>query len=135
MGGWASGIADVIKLKLFFVTCSDAPSQQCCYNDDGVLVTGDLAGGHVQQSSPLIDFNAHNMNDLLPFAFCCRGSMPENSRCNLYDEYRPSFLTSAEAYELPLSGIYMVRASPDLISNRLILIKCDYNQAFFQIFS
>ena len=83
------------------LVCSDAPSQQCCYNDDGVIVTGALAGGHVQQSSPLIDFNAHNMNDLLPFAFCCRGT----GLCRLYEMLRPSMMASAEAYELPVPGI------------------------------
>ena len=83
----------------FFVVCSDAPSQQCCYDNNSVLVTGALAGGHVQQMSPLVNFNAHNMNDLLPFAFCCRGSIP--GRCDLYEERRPSFIASAEPYELP----------------------------------
>ena len=83
------------------------PSQQCCYNDNGVLVTGDLAGGHVEQMSPLVNFNAHNMNDLLPFAFCCRGST-NSTKCDLYDVRRPSIIASAEAYELPVPGWIML---------------------------
>ena len=106
-----------LGLGFFFVACSvRGPSQQCCYDDNSVLVTGDLAGGHVQQSSPLVNFNAHNMNDLLPFAFCCRGStIPNNTRCILYDERRPSMIASAEAYELPVPGIVKADSSLDLI--------------------
>ena len=54
--------------------------------------------------SPFVDFSAHNMDDLLPYAFCCRGSMG-NTRCDFYNMLRPSRLLTAEPYELPVPGI------------------------------
>ena len=83
-----------------FQTCSEG--QQCCYGDDGALVTGQPAGGSVDIVSPFVDFNAHLMNDLLPYAYCCRGGQ----LCNQYDELRPSRLALAPPYELPVPGIF-----------------------------
>jgi hypothetical protein len=56
----------------------------------------------VDKTSPLLDFNEHNLDDLLPYAFCCRSSsMPS---CGEYERLRPSMLESAQAYELPVPG-------------------------------
>ena len=53
--------------------------------------------------SPLMDFNMHSMNDLLPYAFCCAGGA---MTCELYEKLRPSMATGQE-YELPVPGNVM----------------------------
>jgi hypothetical protein len=56
----------------------------------------------VDRSSPLLDFNKHVLDDLLPYVLCCRsGSM---SPCGEYERLRPSILRSAQAYEIPVPG-------------------------------
>jgi hypothetical protein len=68
----------------------------------GNMVSNQPGGGSVDKTSPLLDFNEHNIDDLLPYAFCCRSSsMPS---CGEYERLRPSMLESAQAYELPVPG-------------------------------
>jgi hypothetical protein len=56
----------------------------------------------VDKTSSILDFNKHNMDDLLPYAFCCRSSsMPP---CGEYERLRPSILRMAQAYEAPVPG-------------------------------
>jgi hypothetical protein len=66
------------------------------------MVSNQPGGGSVDKTSSMLDFNEHNMDDLLPYAFCCRSSsMPS---CGEYERLRPSMLESAQAYELPVPG-------------------------------
>ena len=52
--------------------------------------------------SPLMDFNMHSMNDLLPYAFCCAGGA---MTCGLYERLRPSnYMAAGQEYELPVPG-------------------------------
>lgn len=83
---------------------------QCCYNEAGELVTGQPGGGSIDKMSPLINFNMHSMNDLLPYAFCCRGSAM--TMCDTTygaRDFRPSRYIPLQGqpqlqYELPVPG-------------------------------
>ena len=52
--------------------------------------------------SPMIDYNLHLINDLLPYSFCCRGG----NRCAQYYRSRPSMVEGAPEYVLPVPGTY-----------------------------
>ena len=75
-----------------------SPVLQCCYGSNGSLVIGQPGGGSIDRISPLVNFNEHNMDDLLPYAYCCRGGR----LCAQYDELRPSRLAQAPIYEFPV---------------------------------
>ena len=77
---------------------------ECCYNLDGYLVLGQPGGGSVNKVSPSIDYNKHIMNDLLPYAYCCRGGR----RCETYYEKRPSAFTQSQYYSLLVAGMYLM---------------------------
>ena len=77
--------------------------QQCCYNEEGIIVTGQLAGGSIDKVSPLVDFNMHIISDLLPYSFCCRGG----SKCDNYYQLRPFTNDEAPPYRPIIPGSYV----------------------------
>ena len=62
--------------------------QQCCYDNQGVLVTGPPGGGTVNRVSPDVSFVRHFTSDVIPFLLCCKAGIFSN--CDEYYRLRPS---------------------------------------------
>lgn len=73
--------------------------QQCCYNTSGRLIVGPPGGGTVDLYSPSSDFLQHQLQDVLPFFYCCVGPFPN---CDAYYQKRPS--SDGTGYQLPVPG-------------------------------
>lgn len=61
--------------------------QQCCYDENGYLITGPPSGGTVDLWSAEISPSRHYQSDIEPFILCCKGQF---QTCGLYYERRPS---------------------------------------------
>ena len=61
--------------------------QQCCYSENGILLVGPEAGGTVDLYAPGQHFWNHQLHDVIPFIFCCKGLF---SNCDNYYDRRPS---------------------------------------------
>lgn len=80
--------------------CSEG--QRCCYDKAGGINIGQPGGGGMDKFSPLVDFDQHSLNDLLPYALCCRGGA---MMCHLYESLRPSnYIPAGQEYQLPTSN-------------------------------
>ena len=75
------------------------------------VVTGQPGGGNADKTSPLVNFNQHILDDLLPYVFCCRTSLTMVP-CDRYEDLRPSVLANAEPYELPVPAAGIVPPPP-----------------------
>ena len=84
---------------------------QCCYDNNGDLVTGQPGGGNADKTSPLVNFNQHILDDLLPYVLCCHTSLTMVP-CDRYEDLRPSVLANAEPYEPPVSAAGKVPPPP-----------------------
>ena len=62
--------------------------QQCCYDGNGLLVTGPPGGGTVDLVSPDVSTSRHFLDDVLPFLLCCKAGVV--SKCAQYYRKRPS---------------------------------------------
>ena len=62
--------------------------QQCCYDGNGLLVTGPPGDGTVDRVSPDISTVRHFIRDVLPFLICCKAGIFSN--CDEYYQRRPS---------------------------------------------
>ena len=65
--------------------------QQCCYDDNGNLVTGQPGGGTVDRYAPntFTGRLKHLRHDILPYIYCCRGDFKDYT-CDRYHKKRPS---------------------------------------------
>ena len=66
------------------------PGSQCCYDEDGDLITGPPSGGTVDIASPqgsVRCYLQHFFQDVLPSIYCCTGLFPD---CQSYYQKRPS---------------------------------------------
>lgn len=80
-------------------------SNECCYDSKG-LITGTF-GGSVKKASIvgstglkyLTDLINHQFEDVLPFIYCCKGSLPV---CSAYYERRPT--DDGKGYNPPQPG-------------------------------
>lgn len=61
--------------------------QECCYNDEGFLITGSPNGGAVKRVSKDVNRARHFVEDTRPFLLCCTGQTPN---CGQYYGKRPS---------------------------------------------
>ncbi len=75
--------------------------QQCCYRIDGSLAIGEPASGSVDSVSPIVDYNRHISDDIVPYVTCCQAPNG-TSNCNNYFERRPS--GTDVGYTLPIPG-------------------------------
>lgn len=69
--------------------------QQCCYNTTGGIILKSLVGGGTPDLYAPVDARSiinHIFEDLVPYIYCCRGTMPN---CLMYTKYRP-ILTDRE---------------------------------------
>ena len=64
-----------VSIILLFMHSTRSEGHQCCYDNSGDLVTGQPGGGNADKTSPLVNFNQHILDDLLPYVFCCRTSL------------------------------------------------------------
>ena len=87
--------------SFFSFSPNDNFGQQCCYGKDGVLVKDD-PGGSTDASSPVSNYYAHVLRDLLPYILCCKDV--EFSPCDTYYYGRPS--GSETGYMFPKPGRY-----------------------------
>ena len=100
-----------VSIILLLIHSTRSEGHQCCYNNNGDLVTGQPGGGNADKTSPLVNFNQHILDDLLPYVFCCRTSLTM-VLCDRYEDLRPSVLANAEPYELPVPAAGKVPPSP-----------------------
>ena len=65
------------------------PSQECCYDGVGNLLTNSPGGGSVDRfgSATTDSRSAHILRDLFPYVHCCKGQL---RRCTNYYQVRPS---------------------------------------------
>ena len=98
----------LLLLFYMYYTCSSKESLQCCYGEDGNLITGQTGGGSADKVSPMINYNLHLINDLLPYSFCCRGG----NKCAQYYMLRPSMVEGAPEYVLPVPGMWLTTPPP-----------------------
>ena len=75
--------------------------QQCCYSENGMLIVGPEAGGTVDRYAPEQHFWKHQLYDVLPYIFCCKGLF---SDCSAYYNKRPS--DNGNGYNLNPPGMY-----------------------------
>ena len=73
--------------EYLYTSENDGSGQQCCYSDNGRLIVGPEAGGTVDLYSPVEHFWEHQLHDVLPYIFCCKGLF---SDCSAYYDRRPS---------------------------------------------
>ncbi len=71
---------------LFF--CRGGHSQQCCYNNNGFLVTGPPGGGNVDLVAPDLRLLDHFLHDIIPCLLCCKAGL--FSKCSTFYDRRPS---------------------------------------------
>ena len=75
-----------MALGSLFFSSNDRSGQQCCYNENN-LVVGYPGGGSVDQVSADVNESQHFIDDILPFILCCKTEFPS---CARYYERRPS---------------------------------------------
>ena len=78
--------------------------QQCCYGDNGNLLTGSQRGaGSVDRIAPVGQNGTlgHFRTDVLPYMFCCWGEFAD---CEAYHEKRPA--DNGEGYRIIPPGMY-----------------------------
>ena len=61
--------------------------QECCYDSNGLLLSGPSIGGSLEQWSPRVSWSNHHVYDIIPQIHCCY--MNEDT-CSLYYDLRPS---------------------------------------------
>lgn len=83
-----------------FTFCNSQAGQQCCYFKNCTLAIGPLAGGTMDRFSPEKHFLKHQLYDVLPFLFCCKGLRPN---CKAYYDRRPS--NDGKGYKCPPPGM------------------------------
>ena len=76
---------------------SKGPGAQCCYDREGNWIKDEFAGGGTldRERAPdnilnLIQWNAHNKHDVIPWNNCCKEPGMPTAVCILYYEKRPS---------------------------------------------
>ena len=77
----------VVSLIFMYDSENLGSGQQCCYSENGTLLVGPEAGGNVDLYAPEQHFWDHQLHDILPLIFCCKGLF---SDCSAYYERRPS---------------------------------------------
>ncbi len=95
-------------------TCSKISARQCCYDEQGVLVSGP-GGGHADYFSPWtagVNENKayweHFLYDIIPFLHCCKAGV---RMCDVFYSQRPSTMTNKPHQclsEAPTPGKCMV---------------------------
>ena len=80
--------------------------QQCCYNQNGSIVTGPPGGGTVDLVAPVDGESTkrHFEKDELPYFYCCWGIFPN---CDAYYQKRPS--DDGSRYRLSVPGEEMYK--------------------------
>lgn len=80
--------------------------QQCCYRENGDLLTEARSGGTVNSVAPIGLTNSvrHFYDDIIPAVFCCKGHIDETMNpCSIYYEHRPS--DNGSRYNPPPPGM------------------------------
>ena len=98
----------VLQVSLLFLYSlfreNQGSGQQCCYGDNGNLLTGSQRGaGSVDRIAPVGQRGTlgHFRTDVLPYMFCCWGEFAD---CEAYHEKRPA--DNGEGYRIIPPGIY-----------------------------
>ena len=86
-----------------FYRANSGSGQQCCYSENGFLLTGPPGGGTVDLVAPEVSRSRHFEMDVEPYIYCCKGVF---SNCDAYYSKRPS--SDGTGYELPVPGTYDV---------------------------
>ena len=90
------------------ISRTEGSSNECCYDTSGQLIIGPTSGGSVDKASPigsdssnyLTNLLNHHREDILPYIYCCKGSVPD---CEKYYTRRPS--DNGTAYVPPIPGM------------------------------
>jgi hypothetical protein len=79
-----------------FAHKSKGPGAQCCYNKAGIWISDPFNGAGTldRERAPdnifnLIQWNAHNKHDVIPWDNCCKDSSIPRNICQLYYDKRP----------------------------------------------
>ena len=74
-------------INIVYLLCRGGHGVSCCYNNDGILVTGPPGGSSSQLVAEQVDAEGNLREDVLPFIYCCKGLFPN---CAAFYERRPS---------------------------------------------
>jgi len=79
------------KYDNVFCSNNQDSGQQCCYDKNGNLLTGQPSGGTVDRFAPntFTGKLRHLRHDVLPYIYCCKGEFKDYT-CVKYYEKRPS---------------------------------------------
>ena len=72
---------------IVFLSQRSGHGVSCCYNNDGILVTGSPGGSSSQLVAEDVDTEGNLREDVLPFIYCCKGLFPN---CAAFYERRPA---------------------------------------------
>ena len=97
----------IIVLSYHIFRNAGGTSNECCYDDNDILIFGSPTGGSVKKVSIVgstglnyfTDLINHQFEDVLPFIHCCKGTLPN---CRAYYDRRPS--DNGNAYVPPQPG-------------------------------
>ena len=84
-------LVDMLQCIRLCYRDNQGSGQQCCYDNNGNLATGQPGGGTVDSYAPnnLTGSLNHLRNDILPYVYCCKGELKEYT-CDMYYKKRPS---------------------------------------------
>ena len=96
-----------IVLSYYIFRNDGGSSNECCYDNNGDILTEPTSGGSVKKASIVGSTGLNYFNDLinyqfedvLPFIYCCKGTLRD---CRAYYDRRPS--DNGGAYVPPQPG-------------------------------